>query len=86
MPDDVPGHIEDTSLADALSEGRLHGAGIDVYDGEPAVSARLLAAPRAVLLPHIGSATLCTRERMLGDAAGKVAELLRAQQGAAPGA
>ncbi len=55
--------------------GRLHGAGIDVYDGEPAVSARLLAAPRAVLLPHIGSATRRTRERMLADAAGKVAEL-----------
>jgi len=78
--------VDQDALADALSEGRLHGAGIDVYDGEPAVSARLLAAPRAVLLPHIGSATLRTRERMLGDAAGKVAELLRAQQGAAPGA
>ena len=71
--------VDQDALADALAAGRLHGAGIDVYDGEPAVSARLLAAPRAVLLPHIGSATRRTRERMLADAAGKLAELLRSQ-------
>lgn len=72
--------VDQDALADALSEGRLHGAGIDVYDGEPAVSERLLAAPRAVLLPHIGSATRRTRERMLADAAGKVAAFLDAGQ------
>jgi len=68
--------VDATALADALSEGRLLGAGIDVYDGEPDVPPSLLQAPRAVLLPHIGSATRATRERMLTDAAGKVASVL----------
>lgn len=78
--------VDQDALADALSEGRLHGAGIDVYDGEPAVSERLLAAPRAILLPHIGSATRRTREQMLADAAGKVASFLDGAQGAPSGA
>ena len=68
--------VDADALADALTQGRLLGAGIDVYDGEPAVSRSLLDAPRAVLLPHIGSATRRTRERMLADAAEKVASVL----------
>jgi glyoxylate reductase len=68
--------VDGDALADALTEGRLLGAGLDVYVGEPAVSRRLLEAPRAVLLPHIGSATRATRVRMLADAAAKVASVL----------
>jgi lactate dehydrogenase-like 2-hydroxyacid dehydrogenase len=64
--------IDEEALAEALHEGRLLGAGLDVYENEPSVSPRLLSAPRTVLLPHIGSATLRAREAMLRGAAEKV--------------
>jgi glyoxylate reductase len=48
----------------ALAEGRIFAAGLDVYEKEPEVHPDLLSAPSAVLLPHVGSATMETRERM----------------------
>jgi glyoxylate reductase len=68
--------LDERALAEALHEGRLFAAGLDVYEHEPSVSPLLLAAPRTVLLPHVGSATLSTREAMLRAAAEKVAERL----------
>lgn len=56
--------VDENALSDALEAGSLFAAGLDVYDGEPTVSPRLLKAPRATLLPHIGSATIDTRTRM----------------------
>jgi glyoxylate reductase len=56
--------VDEEALAVALEEGTIFGAGIDVYEREPEVRPRLLAAPHAVLLPHIGSATERTRRRM----------------------
>jgi glyoxylate reductase len=56
--------VDEGALARALSEGRIFAAGLDVYEKEPAVNPDLLAAPSAVLLPHVGSATTETRERM----------------------
>ncbi len=56
--------VDEEALADALEHGTIFGAGIDVYDREPEVHPRLLAAPHAVLLPHIGSATERTRRQM----------------------
>ena len=56
--------VDEEALAVALEGGRLFGAGLDVYEREPAVHPRLLAAPRTVLLPHIGSATVATRTAM----------------------
>jgi glyoxylate reductase len=56
--------VDEDALAAALEDGRLFGAGLDVYEGEPTVNPRLLAAPRTVLLPHIGSASQATRTRM----------------------
>ena len=56
--------VDEAALARALEEGVLFGAGIDVYEREPDVHPRLLAAPHAVLLPHIGSASEATRRRM----------------------
>ncbi len=70
--------VDEEALAEALEEGRLFAAGLDVYVGEPSVSPRLLAAPRTVLLPHIGSATLPTRRAMLGGIAEKLAASLGA--------
>lgn len=56
--------VDEGALADALSRGAIFAAGIDVYEKEPVVHPDLLAAPSAVLLPHLGSATKETRERM----------------------
>ena len=56
--------VDEEALAVALEDGRLFAAGLDVFVREPAVHPRLLAAPRTVLLPHIGSASVATRTRM----------------------
>ncbi len=56
--------VDEEALADALHDGSIFAAGLDVYEREPEVHPRLLSAPRTVLLPHIGSATQATRARM----------------------
>jgi glyoxylate reductase len=56
--------VDEEALADALHEGTIFAAGLDVYEREPLVHSRLLSAPRTVLLPHIGSATHATRAKM----------------------
>jgi glyoxylate reductase len=61
--------VDEEALANALEEGLIFAAGLDVYEREPEVHPRLLAAPRAVLLPHIGSASVATRTRMAQVAA-----------------
>jgi glyoxylate reductase len=61
--------VDEAALADALERGAIFAAGIDVFEREPEVHPRLLAAPRAVLLPHVGSATTATRTRMARVAA-----------------
>jgi glyoxylate reductase len=64
--------VDEEALAVALEDGVIFAAGLDVYEREPEVHPRLLAAPRAVLLPHIGSASLATRTRMAQVAAENV--------------
>jgi glyoxylate reductase len=56
--------VDEAELAAMLAEGRLAGVGLDVYEHEPTVNPRLLKLPGAVLLPHLGSATLETRVEM----------------------
>lgn len=56
--------VDETALAAALQAGHLAGAGLDVFENEPRVSADLLACPNTVLLPHLGSATSNTRIAM----------------------
>ncbi|HWS47469.1 MAG TPA: NAD(P)-dependent oxidoreductase, partial [Acidimicrobiia bacterium] len=68
--------VDETVLAEALHAGALFAAGIDVYEREPEVHPRLLSAPRAVLLPHIGSASQATRTRMAVMATSAVATVL----------
>ncbi|WP_375203374.1 2-hydroxyacid dehydrogenase [Hyphococcus sp.] len=58
------GVIDHDALAAALKSGALAAAGLDVYPAEPAVPPSLLALDNAVLLPHLGSATVETREAM----------------------
>jgi len=56
--------VDETALAEALRQGRIAGAGLDVYEHEPQVSVPLIEMPNVVLLPHIGSATHETRTAM----------------------
>ena len=69
--------VDEAALCDALESGHLRGAGLDVYEDEPRVSARLAAMPNVVVLPHIGSATEETRDAMARIAATEVARFLR---------
>lgn len=54
--------IHEEALIEALSEGRLGGAGLDVFAHEPQVDQRLLNMPNVVLIPHMGSATFEARQ------------------------
>lgn len=56
--------VDEKALADALSEGRIAGAGLDVFEYEPDVEPRLLEMPNVVLTPHMGSALAELRESM----------------------
>ncbi len=56
--------IDEAALAAALRERRIAAAGLDVYEREPAIHPDLLACENAVLLPHLGSATIETRTAM----------------------
>ncbi|MBP1773280.1 MAG: 2-hydroxyacid dehydrogenase, D-isomer specific [Holophagaceae bacterium] len=58
------GILDETAAMDLLDAGRLGGVGLDVYDGEPKVQPRWFTTPRTVLLPHLGSATVETRQAM----------------------
>jgi glyoxylate reductase len=68
--------VDEEALADALTDGTIFAAGIDVFEREPAVHPKLLAAPHAVLLPHIGSASVATRTRMAQVACDSVVTVL----------
>jgi glyoxylate reductase len=56
--------VDEAALADALRDGVIAGAGLDVFEREPEVHAGLLALENVVLVPHIGSATVETRTAM----------------------
>ncbi len=56
--------VDEAALVDALRAGPLAGAGLDVYEREPALAPGLADLPNVVLLPHVGSATRETRTRM----------------------
>jgi glyoxylate reductase len=58
------GLVDEEALIAALEKGALAGAGLDVYPNEPHVDPRLIALPNAVLLPHLGSATVESRNAM----------------------
>jgi glyoxylate reductase len=76
--------VDEEALAAALEEDTIFAAGLDVYEREPEVHPRLLAAPRTVLLPHIGSASLATRTRMAQVAAENVVAVLSGERARNP--
>ena len=63
------GVVDDAALAEALRAKRIAAAGLDVFEGEPAVLPELLALPNVVLTPHIASASVATRLAMADLAA-----------------
>ncbi len=56
--------IDEAALAKALKTGKLAGAGLDVFEREPAVNPDLVGLPNVILLPHMGSATVEGRVEM----------------------
>jgi len=68
--------VDEEALVRALRSGQIAGAGLDVYEDEPRLSSGLADAPGVVLLPHLGSASVRTRERMARMAAENVISVL----------
>ena len=72
--------VDEAALADALAEGRIFAAGLDVYEEEPKVHPKLLELENVVLAPHIGSGSIETRVKMAVLAAENLAAVLRGEQ------
>jgi glyoxylate reductase len=71
--------IDEAALAQALREGIIAGAGLDVYEREPQLADGLAELSNVVLLPHIGSASVATRSKMAEIAARNVLALFAGQ-------
>ncbi len=78
------GLIDEDALAAALAAGKIAGAGLDVFEGEPKVNPKLLVLKNVVLTPHIGSATRPTRLAMSNLAADNLIGYLTAKQAKTP--
>jgi glyoxylate reductase len=65
--------VDEGALADALESKKIAGAALDVFEHEPKIHPKLLARRDVILTPHIGSATVETRTRMMVMAATDVA-------------
>ena len=68
--------VDEEALADALADGRIFAAGLDVYEEEPKVNPKLLELENAVLAPHIGSGSRETRDGMAVLAAENIVAVL----------
>ena len=68
--------IDEKSLAEALENGTIRGAALDVYEEEPEVEPRLLVLDNVILLPHLGSATVEARTEMARTVAEDVTAVL----------
>jgi len=72
--------VDEKALASALKEGKIAGAGLDVFEREPKLSPGLSKLENVVLLPHIGSATLDTRGQMAVVAVKNAIAMLRGKR------
>jgi lactate dehydrogenase-like 2-hydroxyacid dehydrogenase len=57
-------NVDESALLDALEGGKIAGAALDVFEGEPNLNPRFLKAPNVLLQPHHGSGTVDTRKAM----------------------
>ncbi len=78
------GVIDTAALVEALRNGPIAGAGLDVYENEPAVPEELVALPNTVCVPHIGSATRKTRDAMARLCADNVIAVLSGEEPVTP--
>ena len=69
--------VDEAALVEALTAKKLAGAGLDVYEREPAVHPGLIPMPNVILAPHIASATIRTRSEMSAMAARNMATAVR---------
>jgi glyoxylate reductase len=69
--------VDEAALVEALTAKKIAGAGLDVYEREPAVHPGLIPMPNVVLAPHIASGTTRTRSEMSAMAARNMATALR---------
>ena len=76
--------VDEGALADALENKRIFAAGLDVYEEEPEVHPKLLELENVVLAPHIGSASIETRDKMAALAAENLRAVLRGEQPKTP--
>jgi glyoxylate reductase len=76
--------VDEAALAAALAAGHLGGAALDVFENEPAVDPGLIGRDDVVLLPHLGSATQETREKMATIALENVELVLRGERPRTP--
>jgi glyoxylate reductase len=76
--------VDEGALVDALENGRIFAAGLDVYEEEPKVHPKLLELENVVLAPHIGSASIETRDKMATLAAENLRAVLRGEQPMTP--
>ena len=70
------GVIDEVALVAALESGKIAGAGLDVYEKEPTPEMQLLMNPKLSLTPHIGAATEEAQDRIGGELAQQIAEIL----------
>jgi glyoxylate reductase len=72
--------VDEAALAEALGNRRIFAAGLDVYEEEPKVHPKLLGLENVVLAPHIGSASIETRDKMAATAGEDLRAVLRGEQ------
>ncbi len=72
--------IDEAALVRALSERRISGAGLDVFEHEPVVSQELLKLPNVVMTPHLGSAVVEVRETMANTVVDNILALLEGRK------
>jgi gluconate 2-dehydrogenase len=74
------GVVDDAALVDALKHGRIAGAGLDVFEGEPKLDPGFLELKNVVMTPHIGSASRATRMTMCRTAMDNMTAVLEGRE------